>query len=235
MVQRIHAGLQASRPAHHRDPLPIARFRLAGARHRVITEIHIARDEEVHFAVAVVIDEAAPGAPWASRGLQTGFLRDVGERTIAVVVIQNRLSPVGHGQIKISVVVVIAHARALSPTRVREAGFGGDVCERAVVIIVVEMRGRRLIWREPGDGRAVGQKNVRPAVVVVIENHGAVAGRLDDEFLVRVSAVDVERRHARARRDVLEIDRIGLHRLRGLLRRSRLRTNASCPGENRDQ
>src|SRR5215813_10799736 len=41
--------------------------------------------------------------------------------------------------------------------------------------------------------RTVGKVDVGPSIIVVIENNGAVSGGLDDEFLVRVTAINVER------------------------------------------
>ena len=64
---------------------------------------------------------------------------DVGERAVAVVVIQHVFAVVGDVKVGPAVVVVVADADALAPAGVDEAGFFRDVGERAVVIVVIKM------------------------------------------------------------------------------------------------
>jgi len=80
------------------------------------------------------------------------------------------VAPEAAEEIVPAVVVVVADADASLPAGAREAGFRGDIGERAVAIIFVEMRGR-LFAGFPicVEARAVGEVNVEPAVVVVVE------------------------------------------------------------------
>ncbi len=100
-----------------------------------------------------------------------------------IVVVQPVLTVVRHVQIFPAVVVVIAHAHALAPTARREPSLHRHVGERAVMIVVVQMIGRRLSRRKSFQRRAVDQKNIRPPVVVIVKNRHARASRFDDEFL----------------------------------------------------
>jgi len=63
---------------------------------------------------------------------------------------------------------------------VSQPGFFGDVGERAVVIVAVEVAGRRFVRTESFQLRAVDDENVRPAVVVVIKNGDSCSRRFDD-------------------------------------------------------
>ena len=63
------------------------------------------------------------------------FCADIGERSVAVVVIQNVFAEVGDEQIIPAVVVVVADADALAPSGVRDAGFQRHVGESAVAIV----------------------------------------------------------------------------------------------------
>jgi hypothetical protein len=56
------------------------------------------------------------------------------------------------------------------------------------MIVVVEMSSRLLIFGKAFYSRTVRKKNIRPAVVVTIEDDGAVAGGFNDKFLVGVAA-----------------------------------------------
>ena len=69
---------------------------------------------------------------------QSRLLRDIGERAVAVVAIEDVLALIGDEQILEAVVVVVADANAdAQPTSVRPA-LCGDVGESAVAIVFVE-------------------------------------------------------------------------------------------------
>src|SRR5258708_26746698 len=106
----------------------------------------------------------------------------MGKRPVPVVAIQHILSPICDEQIEIAVVVVVADAPSLSPARALESGSRCDVGKRPVMVVVIEVCGRGFVFGEAFKCRAVGKVNVRPSVVVVIENDGSVTGGLDDEF-----------------------------------------------------
>src|SRR5205807_10541569 len=132
--------------------------------------------------VAVVIGEGAAGAPIFSAARNMRFFADVGERAVAVVVIENIFAVVGDIKIFEAVIVVVTDAHALSPAGVSQARFFGDIGERAVVIVVVEVARRGLARRQGFQLGAVHDKNIRPAVVVVVKNGDARSRRFNDVF-----------------------------------------------------
>ena len=66
--------------------------------------------------VAVIVDERAAGVPPLARARDPGFLADIAERAIPVVVIQHVFPEVGDEQIVEAVVVVVADANSLAPS-----------------------------------------------------------------------------------------------------------------------
>ena len=144
------------------------------------------------MAVAIVVEKSAAGAPAHLFVVDSGFARHVGKCAVAVVVEQNVVSPEAAEEIVPAVVVVVADADAGLPAGARQAGFFGDVGECSVAIIFVELRGRRLS-RRPFlvEARSVGQINVEPSVVVVIEKCDAAAFGFDDVAFVIDASPDV--------------------------------------------
>ena len=157
-------------------------------------ELDVVADEKIEMAVAIVVDPGTARAPARFFAIQAGFFRHVGETAVAIVVKQNIVAPEAAEKIVPAVVVVIADANAGLPAGSREAGFRGDVGECSVAIIFVEMR-CRLFARLPVrvEARAVGQINVEPAVVVVVEKSEAAAFGFDDVALVVDAAPNVDR------------------------------------------
>src|SRR5258708_33640940 len=83
-----------------------------------------------------------------------------------------------------SVAVIIAHANALVTARHIQARFDGDVRKRAVVVIAIKMVGGSFALGKTRQSCAVHQKNVGPAVVIVVENGGAGGCGFVDVFLL---------------------------------------------------
>src|SRR5690348_1345896 len=97
-----------------------------------------------------------------------------------IVVIQPVLAVIRDVEIVPSVVVVVADANALSPAGRGQARLGGHIGKSAIVIIVIEAVGRPLACRETLEPGAIDEKNVGPAVVVVVKNRDAGPGGLND-------------------------------------------------------
>ena len=182
LVQNIFRAFQTPRSAHHRRAFPHAIRSRTRRLRRGRFEIHVVRHHQVEFSVAVVIDERAARAP---RLAGSGHARPGADlrKFSVIVVVQPVLTVVRHVQVFPAVVVVIAHAHALAPTARREPSLHRHVGERAVMIVVVQMIGRRLSRRKSFQRRTVDQKNIRPPVVVIVKNRHARASRFDDEFL----------------------------------------------------
>src|ERR1039457_4697948 len=118
VIENIFCPGEPARATHDRCALP--HTGRPGARRgsgREI-EINIIGDDQIEFAVAVVIHEGATRAPSAPLAGNARFLADVGKRTIPVVVIEHVLSVVADEQVVMAVVVVVADTRRLSPAGV---------------------------------------------------------------------------------------------------------------------
>ena len=185
VIQDVGRGGQAARPAIHRHALPVAVFSLARGRRVGKAKIHVVGHEEVEPPVFIVVEEAAARVPPGTRAAldEAGLFRDVGERAVAVVVIERVLAPVGHKEVVETVVIVVPDANSLAPTRARETRLPGDVGKRAVAVVVIQMVGGLLPLWEALERRAVHLEDVEPAVVVVVEKSDAAAGGLDDPVL----------------------------------------------------
>jgi len=158
------------------------------------------------MTVAVIVDESAAGAPCSARTCDPGFFADVGECSVAIVVIEDILAVVRDVQILEAIVVIVADTHALAPAGMREAGFLSDIGEGAVVVVAVEMiRGSFVRSEAAVELCAVDDEDVGPAVVIVIEDRDASAGGFDNVFFRGDAAEGVGHREAGSFRDVREI------------------------------
>ncbi len=165
-------------------PFPLAKGIVGGRRFRRI-ESYVVAYEEIEVAVAVVIEPGAAGSPAVLFVVNPGLAGDVGESSVAVVVKQDVVSPEAAEQIVPAVVVIVADTDASLPTGAPQAGFLGDVGKGSVAIIFVEMRSGGLAGRPVGvEARAVGEIDVEPAIIVVVEERQAAAFGFDDVALV---------------------------------------------------
>jgi hypothetical protein len=111
-------------------------------------------------------------------------------------VVEAVLAVVGDVEVFPSVVVIVADADALAPAGRGQTRLGGDVGEGAVVIVVIQAVGRALPGGKSFELRAIHQKDVRPAVVVIVENCDAGSGGFDDVFFAVDAAESVLRGEA---------------------------------------
>src|SRR5439155_1759819 len=166
-----------------------AGLRLAvGAESATSFDGDVVGDEKIEAAVAIVVDESAAGVPALAVSGDSGFFADVSECAIAVVVIENILSEVGDEEIVETVVVVVAYANTLSPAGMKKSCFGGDVSESPIAIVFEEMIGGFLTGGKIFEAPAVDQKNVQPAVVVVVVERDAAAGGFEKIFVLVLAA-----------------------------------------------
>src|SRR2546425_3776872 len=118
---------------------------IVAATHVLVVK-HETRDKKIELAVVVVIEP--DGARRPSRRCDAGFVRDVGKRAVAVIVIENVSSITGHVQINPAITIVITRRRAHAEGAARHSGFVGNVGERAVMIIVVKRIFQRRLRRK---------------------------------------------------------------------------------------
>src|SRR5690242_13131371 len=139
------------------------------------------------MAIAVIVNESAAGAPALAVSAHTRLVGYIGKRAIAIVVVESVLAEVSDEQVFVAVVVVIANAHALSPARVRQTRFGGDISECAVAVVFEEMAMRLAAPRKSFQSPAVDHKDVQPTVAVVIVKRDSAAGGLQ-QILILVLA-----------------------------------------------
>src|SRR5216683_2966269 len=192
VIKNIFRPRQAAWAAHHRHAFPHAGGPLAGSGRGGQIEIDVVGDEQIELAVAVVVNKGAAGAPGFSVAGNLGFLADVGEGAVAVVVVEDVFAVVRDVEIFPAVVVVVADAYALARPGVSQAGFCGDVGESAVMVVAIEVARWGFPWREGIKRRAVHDKNVGPAVVVIVKDGDARSGGFDN-VLFRVFAAENHR------------------------------------------
>ena len=189
--QMLPCERQSSRSAENRHALPQALGVRAWQRSRGEVEVHITSHKEIKLAVAVVVQKGATRAPVVTGGCEACPRADVCKGSVAVVAVENVWpAVVGHKQVVQTIVVVVAHADALAPTRTLQPGRGGDVRERAVAIVVEETVGRVLIRREAPQAASVHHEDVGIAVAVVIDKGDAAAGAFEDVSFGGFTTVD---------------------------------------------
>ncbi len=71
-----------------------------------------------------------------------------------------------------------------------------------------------LIFWKSRDSRAVGQKNVRPAIAVVIEDNRAVPRSFNNKFFAFITAINIEGVQAGLAGDIFKVDGRGFCCLR---------------------
>src|ERR1700723_288781 len=107
---------------------------------------HVIGDQEIKLAVAIVIEPPGRGGP-VPFVANAGFRSYVGESAVAIIVIEDAVAITGHINVRIAVIVIVAHRYAKEKCAVAaDAGCCRNVGERAIAIIAVESRLRRG-WR----------------------------------------------------------------------------------------
>ncbi len=101
--------------------------------------LHVIRDDQVEFAVAIIIDPGGAGREFV-RSPQSRGLGHIGEGAVAVVVEEMALAERGDEEVVEAVVIVIADGNSQAEHGNGEPGFASDIGESAVVIVVVELQ-----------------------------------------------------------------------------------------------
>src|SRR6266566_865695 len=138
-------------------------------------------------AVVIVVVKNAGGAVAGDINVRPAVVvviksgnADVGEGAVAVVVVEDVFAVVRDVEIFPAVVVVVADAYALAPPGVSQSGSCGDVGESAVMVVAIEVARWGFSRRGGIERRAVHDKNVGPAVVVMVKDGDARAGSFDN-------------------------------------------------------
>ena len=140
---------------------------------------------KIESAVVVVVEPHGARAP--SRRRDSGLLRHIGERAVAVVVIQNASPILRHVDVGEAVAVVIAHRDALAIASGANARLLRDVGKSAVAIVAIERIAQRRLGIIEVALPAVDQIDVHPSVIVVVQKGAARAGGFRQIFLSRLA------------------------------------------------
>ena len=95
--------------------------------------MHVARNEKIDAAVAIVIGPSCARAEAAAR--HSSFFGHIFKFAVAQIVIERVAAESGHVNILQAVVVVVSNGHAHAPTLARESGGFGDVGEFQVVTV----------------------------------------------------------------------------------------------------
>ena len=153
----------------------IARLMVAAPNIVLGTPIDIVRNDQVEPTIFVVIEPAGAGGPSAFIG-NPCLGSNVGERSVAIIAVENRPAVAGQIQIGISVIIEITDGNALPiEPFASDAGLFGDIGECVVAIIAVKgaLQG---LWRfVEVCGRRLYEEDIHQAVLVEVEPGNARA------------------------------------------------------------
>src|SRR5208282_5529445 len=123
------------------------------------------------------------------------FFGDVAEGAVAVIVKQNVAPPKGAKQVVPTIVIVVANADAGLPSAAPKTGFGRHVGERAIAVVVIKLGGWCMArWPGSVQARSIGEINVKPPVLVVVEEYDSATLCLNDVTLLVNTAPHIRRR-----------------------------------------
>src|SRR4029077_5727505 len=109
-----------------------------------------------------------------------GLLGHIGKRAVAVVVVENVVAKISGEEIVEAVVVVISDTTGLPPSGSGQASLLGYVGKGAVTIVAKQITGIA-IPRRGLEASSVHQKNIEPAIVVVVKQRHAAAHFLEQK------------------------------------------------------
>ena len=136
--------------------------------------VQVAGHEQVEVRIVVVVQPGRPHRPQflgaGSDPRDTGPLRDVGERSVALVAIEDVPVHTGHVEVGRAIVVEVSghgpHRVALAP----DPRCLGHVAERPPAFVAIEpVPEAWVVLHEPRDSRAVREEDIEPAVVIEVE------------------------------------------------------------------
>jgi hypothetical protein len=158
--------------------------------------LDVVADEEIEVAVAIEVD---PHRRRAERhaAIKAARFGGVREGALAGVPKETVLTDAGDEDVGEAVVVEIADGHAHPIQLDVEASSAGDVGKRPVPVIAIEAQGRALGLMS-GPVHAVDEKDVLPAVGVVVDERAAGSQRLGQELPAVGATVVTELKTGRA-------------------------------------
>src|SRR6267378_7427312 len=212
MVKAVARSREAAWSARDRDAAVLAKRSAAEFRKVVQIEIHVIRNVQVQQPVAVVVAESGTRAP-ASRISNTRLRRHVAKCSITIVLIKEGAGETRNIKVVPAIVVVIPYRRSKAPAAVRQTSLLCHVGKCAVMVVVVELARGTLSRLHVLESGTVDQIDIRPAIVVVIEEGDPATHRFHDVELLcttagqaKVDAGAARHIHERRRRRRLPLD-----------------------------
>ena len=130
------------------------------------------------MSITVVIQESASGSPpWLIAPKPGGF-RHIGESSVAVIAIKGVLTEIAAEDIVKPIVVVVPDANSTGPTKRAQPCFFCDVGKCPVTVILIQPI--RRAFRSASKARAAQNKQIHPAIIIVIDESAAASGGLHD-------------------------------------------------------
>ena len=155
---------------HLEDDRPVSLHMRIGRRKVMKVCFHVAGNKQIEVAVAVVI---GPGSSGAEAGrFHACSLSHILELASPQVVVQHVVSIACHVEVRQAVVVIVANCDPHSPSargQSRSLGGIGEMEIAATSILVVQRDHRVAACHEAVDRGIVHNRNVKPSVVVAIE------------------------------------------------------------------
>src|SRR6266404_2349892 len=151
-------------------------------------EIDEPAHEQIQAPIVVVIEPYRARRP-ARRG-HTSLCRNIGERAIAIIVVENAASVLRYIQVGPTFSVIVAHRDAHSVAASADARLLRHIRECSVSIVVIDgiAQGRLRIVEITAP--AVYEINVHPAAVVIVDERATGAGSFR-QIIFRGAAVDM--------------------------------------------
>src|SRR6266550_667699 len=149
-------------------------------------------NDDVEMAVVIEVEETGRDGPAAA--CDSCFGGNVGESSVAIIVIKDVLPVARNEEIGVAVIVVVAdrdaHAVVASASVGKARGFR-HVRETAVFVLAIEaipvawVGTIKFLWKphRAGHAPAIYQKNVEQAIVIVVEQGHAARHRFNEVFL----------------------------------------------------
>src|SRR5579862_1153614 len=151
---------------------------------------HVAGHNQIQASVVVVIHPGGARGPSGAGDACTS--RYIGERPIAVIVIQSAVAIAGNEQVFVAIIVVVAHGNASRVAASGESSLLSHVFKRAVRFLMIEsvpvcgaiLLGNGTLGHGIVNASAVGKKDVETAVIIIVK-HGDAGPHCFEQVFAR--------------------------------------------------
>ncbi len=165
-----------------------------------IRPLQIVDDEQVEQAIVVYVDPDGGNSPQRAIFrivplVEARLLCHIRERAVTIVVVESVAVNAGHENVRVTVVVIIADRDADIEARSFQARMLSDIGEGAVPVVAEEaVRILRRGFLQSRDVCAVREKDIGPAVAVVIEYCDTASHGFRNIFGRTLTAVEAKRK-----------------------------------------